>query len=329
MATFQERNGTWLARVSRKGYPKQFKTCPTKAQAQVWARSIEAAMDEGTFNAPASKNSEILFGDLLARYQLAITPTKRCRKSEHYRLGAMQRHRIASYSMANLTTTVLAEYRDERLTEVAKSSVCRDLATICSVITHAQREWGLKGINPVKLVKKPKLPPGRDRIAKPAELNRLMFELDAERHDLRCKWLVPLVQLALETAMRQGELLSLLWENVDLEERTAFLPLTKNGKARTVPLSSRAVEILSSLPRVEERVIPISQNVVLCAFPRATKRAGIKDFHFHDLRHMAATRLSKKLPNVIELGAVTGHSNVQNLKRYYHVTAQELALKIG
>ncbi len=285
-------------------------------------------MDAGTW-VDLAGTTDITFGNILGRYKESVTQTKRSRRSEEYRIGKMMRHKIAEYSIRNLTTSVLADYRDQRLKDASNGCVCRELATISAVITHAQREWGLSINNPAKLVKKPRLPPGRNRLLKPAELDRLLHELNAERHELRSKWLVPLANLALETAMRQGELLSLEWKHVDFEERTAYLPMTKNGKDRYVPLSSAAIAILESLERVDERVIPISQNVVLCAWPRACKRAGIEDFHFHDLRHMATTKLAKKLPNVIELASITGHSNVQMLKRYYHVSASELAQKLG
>ena len=328
MATFSQRNSRWQVKISRKGFPAQYKSFSTKAEGQVWARSVEAAMDDGTWVDPAG-TTDIAFRNLLERYKMSVTPTKSSRRSEEYRIAKIMRNKIAAYTMRNLTTSVLAYYRDKRLKEASNACVCRELATISAVITHAQREWGLSINNPAKLVKKPRLPPGRNRLLKPAQLERLLHELNAERHELRSKWLVPLVKLALETAMRQGELLSLLWKHIDFEGRTAYLPMTKNGKDRYVPLSSAALAILESLDRADERVIPISQNVVLCAWPRACKRAEIEDFHFHDLRHMATTSLAKKLPNVIELASVTGHSNVQMLKRYYHTTPEELARKIG
>ncbi|GAA0832346.1 site-specific integrase [Cupriavidus pauculus] len=330
MATFSERKGTWQAKVVRKGFPTQYKSFDTKAKAQVWARAVEVAMDNGTWGDPAG-SADVIFGDLLKRYHESVTPTKRSRSSESYRLAKLRRRKIADYSMRNLTTHVLGEYRDERLKEGATSAtVCRELASICAVITHAQREWGLKLGNPAKLVKKPRLPPGRNRSLKPHEIERLLQELHPEAHKRRHPLLHPVVQFALETAMRRGEILNLVWRNVDFGQRTAFLPLTKNGKARTVPLSSRAVEILGSLPRTDETLVfPISDYALECAFVRACKRAEIENFHFHDLRHMATTELSKKLPNVIELASVTGHSNVQMLSRYYHTTAADLALKIG
>ena len=129
--------------------------------------------------------------------------------------------------------------------------------------------------------------------------------------------------------MRWGELLSLKWENVDLAKQVAFLPDTKNGDSRSVPLSKAAVGLLQALPRsINGRVFGTTADAVKKSFSRAVERAGLVDFHFHNSRHEATTRLGRKLPNIIELARVTGHRDVNMRKRYYNITAEELALKI-
>jgi len=146
----------------------------------------------------------------------------------------------------------------------------------------------------------------------------------------RNAWLEPVVKLALETAMRRGELLSLRWSNVDLKRRTALLETTKNGERRIVPLSSSAVDILNNLPRhIGGEVFPVSACALAAMFDRAVTRAGLLDFRFHDLRHTAITDLAKKLPNLVELSAVSGHKSLKMLQRYYHPNAEELAQKLG
>jgi integrase len=140
----------------------------------------------------------------------------------------------------------------------------------------------------------------------------------------------PLVIVAIETAMRRGEILGLHREHVHLDRRIAFLPITKNGQARYVPLSSRAAEIIRTLPDSPDgRLFPITVAAMEASFLKAVRRAGLSGLHFHDLRHTAASRMAKKLPNVIELASVTGHTSLQMLKRYYHPKAEELALKLG
>jgi integrase len=130
--------------------------------------------------------------------------------------------------------------------------------------------------------------------------------------------------------MRRGELLSLRWEHIDLIGRTAFLADTKNGDSRTVPLSTVAVQVLADLPRhITGVVFPVKFFTLDAAFKRGLRRAGLEAVRFHDLRRTAITRMAEKLPNVIELAAVSGHKSLMVLKRYYRPSAMELALKLG
>jgi integrase len=122
----------------------------------------------------------------------------------------------------------------------------------------------------------------------------------------------------------------LLWENVDLKKRTAHLPTSKNGDARTVPLSSRAVVTLEALPRnLDGRVFGATYEGVKQSYNRACKRANITGLTFHDLRHEATSRLFKKGFNPMEVSAITGHKTLQMLKRYTHLRAEDLAKRMG
>ena len=147
----------------------------------------------------------------------------------------------------------------------------------------------------------------------------------------RNPWLLPIVQLALETAMRQGELIRLRWEHIDLNRRTAHLPDTKNGESRTVPLSTTAVRVLRALPRsLHGQVFPgVTTEAIKRAYIRAVRRAGIEDLRFHDLRHEATTRLFEKGLNIMEVASITGHKDLRMLRRYTHLKAEDLAIKLG
>ena len=147
----------------------------------------------------------------------------------------------------------------------------------------------------------------------------------------RNPWLLPIVQLAIETAMRRGELLSLSWNHIDLRRRTAHLPDTKNGESRTVPLSTTAVSILEALPRgVRGEVFPgVTPEAVKRAYIRAVRRAGIENLTFHDLRHEATTRLFEKGLNIMEVASITGHKDLRMLRRYTHLKAEDLARRLG
>lgn len=327
MASIRRRGNSWQARVLRHGFPPEVRSFPSKAAARRWGVEVEAAIATGKHHSTSGANG-ILFGDVLDRYAREVSPSKRGGKDEVIRIKAIQRSKLADHAIINVSANVISRFRDDRLKRVGAGAVIRDLSLISSIINHARREWGVTVDNPCNLVRKPAAPSGRSRVLTEMEEARL---LDALRPiGRRSPWTLPAVQLALATAMRRGELLALEWQHVDLASCTALLPLTKNGRARTVPLSSRALAVMQALPSPHKgRVLKIRAEALHAAFARARVRSGLRDLHFHDLRHTAATRMAARLPNVIELAAVTGHQTVQMLKRYYHPDAQALAKKLG
>jgi integrase len=285
-------------------------------------------MDKGSF-VNLGLAEKTVFKDIIERYIEEVTLKTRGRTEHTYRLRALAKRPIAKLRMIALTPLKVAEYRDERLKVMAPATVIHELAYFSSMINHARREWGINIINPIPMVKKPPTPQGRNRILREDELSRLYGALTPKVKNGN-HWLLPLVKLALETAMRRGEIMGLRWERINLVEQTAFIPLTKNGQARTVPLSLAAIKILRSLPRnIDGQVFPLKGPQVSIAVERARIKAEIEDFHFHDLRHMAITRLAEKLPNLMELSAVSGHKSLAMLKRYYHPDPRLLAQKIG
>jgi integrase len=327
MASIRFRSKKWQARVSRKGEQSLVKTFQTKEDAERWARSIEVEWDQGTYT-NIHQAQKTTFGELIERYLREVTPLMRGAKADSIRLKAIMRKSIAKEHMAKLTSNKIAKYRDQRLLEIKASTVVRELSYFSSIINHARREWGLNIPNPVLGVRRPAQPQGRDRVLTHDE-EKILLEASTPIGN-RNIYTKPFIILAIETAMRRGEILSLRWESINYQTRTAYLALTKNGESRKVPLSTRAVETLQSLPRsIDGRVFPINFAALETNFKRAVKRAGLSDLRIHDLRHTAATRLSEKLPNLLELSAVTGHRSLAMLKRYYHPNAEHLALKIG
>lgn len=328
MASIRNRNGVWQARITRKGQTSVSKSFLSKQDAERWARQIESEIDRGAYT-NTSLAERTLFKDIIERYIQEITLQTRSMREDRYRLGAMMRHWIGSLTMIQLTPVKVAQYRDDRLKKVSAGAVIRELAYISSIINHSRREWGINMTNPVPFVKKPASPQGRNRILTNEELEQL-FKACLPRVKNGNIWVLPIVKFALASAMRRGEILGLHWHEVDFQKRTAHIPLTKNGTSRTVPLSSEAIEILRGLPRnLDGRVFPINGPNLSVIFDKARKLAKLDDLHFHDLRHMAITRMAEKLPNVIELSAVSGHKSLAMLKRYYHPNVEQLALKLS
>ena len=333
MATVRRRGPhQWQAQVRKRGYPLQSKTFDTRAAAERWARGIEAEMDRGLFVSRTEAETTTL-GQLLQRYASEITPAKRGAAPEITRIHALLRHPLAQRFVANIQGLDIARYRDERLKSVCPATVKRDLAILSHLFEVARKEWSIPVRNPVRDVKSPPNARPRERRLGLAQGNGAGEEarLLAACGEARNPHLLPVVKLALETAMRQGELVSLRWEHVDLSRRTAHLPDTKNGEARTVPLSSVAVATLRALSRsLSGPVFPgLTGEAVKRAFRRAVRRAGIEDFHFHDLRHEATSRLFERGLNIMEVAAITGHKDLRMLQRYTHLRAEDLAKKLA
>ena len=327
MATFRKRGAyQWQAQVRKKGQPLQTKTFETRALAEQWARAIEVEMDKGVFISRAEAESTTL-KELLERYLEEITPLKKGAASKTNRARALIRLPLARRYVAGIRGVDIARYRDERLRKVTPSTVKRDLVLLGHVFEVARKEWGIHVHNPVRDIRLPADNRPRDRRLQAGEEARL---LEACR-EARNPWLLPIVQLALETAMRQGELIRLHWEHIDLNRRTAHLPDTKNGEARTVPLSTTAVRVLRTLPRSLHGPVflGLTTEAVKRAYIRAVRRAGIENLRFHDLRHEATTRLFEKGLNIMEVASITGHKDLRMLRRYTHLKAEDLARKLG
>lgn len=331
MASIRKRGEfQWFAEVRRQGHPAQRKTCNTRAEAEAWARSIESEMDRGVFVSRAEAESTTLH-EALERYEREVSKKKKGHVQEKYRIASWQAHALAKRFLASLRGSDFAKYRDERLKSGAAASTVRlDLALVSHLFTIAVKEWGIQVENPVKNMRLPRANNARERRLEGGEEGALLAAIDAAPAGSRSnRWLKPIVILAVETAMRQGEILALRWENIDLVRCVAHLPDTKNGSARDIPLSSRAVAALKGLARsIDGQVFPTTDSALKQSWSRAVKRAEIEGLHFHDLRHEATSRLAEKLA-LHELMKVTGHKDMRMLARYYHPRAEDLAKKLG
>ena len=326
MGTIRKRGEyQFQAQVRRTGYPAQSKTFDTKKDAERWVRSVERDMDVGTF-IPRDEAARTTIGDLAKRYREELIVKMRSQRQEDQRLRAVEA-KFGEFNLSAVTPAMIAGWRDELSKTLSTQTVKHYLAVVNRLYKAASRDFGipLPLGNPTASVRAPTVSNARERRLEAGEEAHLMAALDASR-GLHLK---SVVLLALETAMRRGEILALRWEHIDLKRRVAHLPETKNGSTRDVPLSSAAVAVLAALPRcINSRVFATSETAITEGFQRAAKRAGLPDFRFHDLRHEATSRLAEKL-QMHELGKVTGHKSPRMLMRYYHPRAEDLAKKLG
>lgn len=324
MATIRQRSNKWQAIIKRHGYPLQSKTFELRKDAEKWARHQERLIDSGEWVDDRSYKLTTL-SELLDRYESEITLHKRGKDIESLRISNIKRASIAKYSITKITPQLVADYRDGRLKQVSGSTVNRELSIISHAFTVAIGEWGYDiPNNPVSLIRKPAEGKARDRVL----TNSQRDDLIASCGDCANPWVPPVVVFALETAARRGEILSLRWRDVDLENSVAKVS-GKTG-SRNIPLSPACRRMLEQLPKdMNGSVFPISVEALKQAYQRAVRRAGISDFTFHDLRHDALTRFSKMGFNILELRAISGHTSANMLQRYVNIEALELAQKIA
>lgn len=201
------------------------------------------------------------------------------------------------------------------------------MALLSNFFELARIEFGICHIaNPCLDVRKPKLPPGRDRRLTTREERRILrYALAHENREFHA-----IIQIALATAMRQGEILNLKWEHINLNTRVAHLPETKNGSKRDVPLSLLATQVLRKLgPKTSGQVFTYTSAGLKSTWRVMRIRLGIQDLHFHDLRHEATSRLFEMgTLDVMEVAAITGHKSLAMLKRYTHLRATRLVKKL-
>ncbi|MEY3703748.1 MAG: hypothetical protein RLZZ561_1368 [Pseudomonadota bacterium] len=326
MATITKRDTGWLVQIRRKGHTSKSRTFRLRAEALEWARAVEAKLDmgHGELGRPPAKGLKL--SDLIDRYLAEVTPRKLSCETERSRLTKLLRHPIAGKRLDHISPSDFAAYRDERLQSVSAGTVRRELGLLHHLFDVGSREWCLSlGNNPLKHVTLPRLPEGRQRRLEEGELEILLSALDRCRNP-EAK---VIVLLAIETGLRRREIFDLTWRNVDLERHVAFIPYSKTGQSRMIPLTENAVQFIAALPRGDHFLFSTSMNAFKLLWRRVQARSGLEDLRFHDLRHEALSRFCELGLNMPELALISGHRDPRMLFRYSHLRADLLAKKLA
>nr|WP_305827096.1 tyrosine-type recombinase/integrase [Pseudomonas aeruginosa] len=261
--------GTWKAVIRKTGWPTNAKTFRTKRDAEDWAHRTEDEMVRGVY-IQRSGSERMTLEKALGRYVREVTPTKKptTQKAEATKAQQLIQH-LGKYSLAALSTDIIADYRDTRLASLTKrkrptsnNTVRLELALLSHLFTVAIQEWGLGlTFNPVLNIRKPSPGEGRDRRLSQDEERRLLTAVNNHSNPM-LGWIVC---IALETGMRSSEITGLLCHQVDLKKRVARLSDTKNNSARTVPLTKLATEAFRLA--LENPLRPADCNLVFFGGP--------------------------------------------------------------
>lgn len=277
----------------------------------------------------------VVLKDGLDRYKKQVSILKKGCEQEQYRLRKIASSFLGKKVIRSITSVDIATYRDQRLNAInertqkpiSAATVRLELSVLSNFFDIARIEWGLCDGNPVVNVRKPKTPPGRDRRLTAREDRQILRYCFGHAN----KELYSIVVIALETAMRQGEILGLCWEHINLKSRIAHLPDTKNGTKRDVPLSIKARDALIRLGvKQRGKVFEYTSNGLKSTWRFMIQKLKIEDPpHFHDLRHEAVSRLFELGTfDMMEVAAISGHKSLSMLKRYTHLKAGKLVKKL-
>lgn len=332
MASFSKRGNYWRAQIRTKGQDPISRTFDTKAQAQIWARSIENEMDRGVYIDRSEAERTTLL-EALERYEKETIARKGYPGQELQRTKHWKAQPLAKRFLATLRGVDFAKYRDTRMDSGrAAATVRQELQVISHLFETARKEWGMEGLlNPLKNIRKPSASNERDRRLQPGEFERLRDALSRVSNP----YAVPAFELAIETSLRQGMLFELRWDWIDLNARAIRIPIefrrmANKGVPAALPLSSHAVSVLQAMPRaISGKVLDTTPGAIVMIWKKTRAALGIKDLRWHDLRHEAASRFSERGLHPLQIAAITGHKNLNMLRRYTHLKVEDLAVMLG
>lgn len=330
----RKRANSWRAEV-RFRHHYRGKTFATKREAKTWSEQTQQEFYAIEGKEGALKDLKKTLKEAFIRYTDEISVHKKGARWEKIRLEKLAKEPFSNFLLSAITKHHIQDFIDLSLEKVQSSTVNRELNLLSAVFSQAI-EWGWCEHNPIREAKRPKNPEPRNRRISEHESRKILSALDFDEKNLQYplsgkQELAIAFLIAIETAMRQGEIWKLTWNDVFLEQRFVRLLETKNGFQRDVPLTTRAVELFKLLQKNssnQSRVFFVRQSSAGQFFRRAAKTSDIDNLTFHDTRHEALTQLARKL-DVLDLARMVGHRKTESLMIYYNPTPTEIAHRLG
>lgn len=326
---------SYRVKIRLKGFPSQSGTFERLTDAKKWAQQTESAIREGRhFKTTEAKRHTLT--ELIDRYSRDVLAKKTKNARDQIRQFEWWKAEIGNHTLADVTPALIAQYRDKLMSGITShgkprspATANRYMAALSVAFTTAIKEWGWMDDNPMRKVSKGKESRGRVRFLSDDERMRLLKACKESSN----AYLYTVVVLALSTGMRQGEIMGLTWDVVDLNQGRAILHETKNGERRAVAITGHALELLKALSKVRRidcnLLFPAKENApqkpqksmdLRTPWETVVKKAELQDFKFHDLRHSAASYLAMNGASLAEIAEVLGHKTLQMVKRYAHLS---------
>ena len=228
MATIRKFRGKFNVQIRKKGYPFISKSFVSLTVAKKWAAATETDMERRLHMVVPDDTT---VGNLLDRYVRDVLPTHKGQQVERYRVQTLLGF-FGGLKLIHLTSREIAKYRDIRLKEVSPASLKRELTILSRVLTVASKDWGIAlPQNPVTMITLPKADKVRTRRLELGEEERLRHGTNPQLNRI--------ITLALETAMRRGEILNIKRSHIDFQKSVLLIPSTKTDQPRTISTFNR------------------------------------------------------------------------------------------
>ena len=337
----RRKNGdySYTASIRVKGYPILTATFSRLTDAKEWIYENELPLKRGKHikNSNAQKHT---VGELIDRYIEFELKNRKSDKEKYKMQLTWWKKQIGAYLLSSVDNIMLSEYRDKlskekcliprknmspKISEKVRSNstVNRYMASLSTVFSLAVKEYGWLDENPMLKVIKKKEPKGRVKYLNDKEVDKLLSACLQQSKELYL-----CVLIALSTGARYSEIVNLSWKNVDLEHKQFHFLNTKNGEDRGAAITSNVYNELLKFQKIRN----IKSDLLFATkdgtkvmymrgqFDKALKVAKINDFHFHDLRHTAASYLAKGGASLLEIATILGHKTLAMVQRYAHLT---------
>lgn len=334
MVVYQHENGRWYYRfkIRGKSYHKAIPEATNKRDAEKAESIIKAELLQGKYNL-VEHRGDMLFTKLVDVY---IDYTKANNASYQTCIGKAEKFReyFKNKKLSDVTPIMVEQYRKKRKSEhkdkksekpIANTTINREVEILRKMFNIAiDNEWCDKNPASSRVVKKYREENKLERFLTIEEEARLLEQCIGEH-----AYMKPIIQFALSTGMRKGEILGLKWDCVNLEEGFLTLLHTKSGKKRTIIINSITRPILEKLkvekccsyvfgnPHTQNRYFDLKRS-----FDSICKKANIENFRFHDLRHTAGTRMAADCIDLGTVKEILGHADIKTTMRYAHPVAE-------
>ncbi len=318
-----KRGDNWCIDYLYQGRRKRKVVGPNKKKAEAVLAKIHSQIIEGTYF-DVKRNEKVRFGEMTKRYMdshSSVNNSPSTVMRNPYLINTLARHFGGKY-LHEIKELDIETYKKGRLESGVKhATINRELSLLRSILSKA-KTWGIiKGELPrIHLFKI-----DNARV-------RYLEELEARELVQACQEpLKSIVLVALNTGLRRSGILNLKWQDISFTERFITVRETKSKKNRHIPMNQQSFDVLHAIFRQtpgdyafpgEKPGSHLSESYVTHQFGRTAKKAGIKDFHFHDLRHTFASWLVMSGIDLTTVQQLLGHQTYQMTLKYAHLSPE-------